>query len=282
MNTNLYKNVFFSSLYTLLSQQGYGEDINELIKKVILNPENDSIHFPINPKGSSINLERVGDHFAIIIRAYICSARMDKNERQLLWAAIEFWNSQGGKYAYQIKTEDGKTRLPVYFQLMEAPGMYNKSGMFIPSGDISHHMVTYLQIVPDEKMQMLDHPGSNGHTVGYTTAHHIYISDKFADLPIISIHEVGHKIGASHTGQSIMAKEVHSLKTKVKKKTIRDILRKGGLPLKKGSIPVDSVNAFIEKNIVNPDSFNDFKAKIVKSKHPLRALTQPYFVWNHP
>jgi len=280
MSSNLYKRIFLGSLYTFLSQYGHGHDLDEWIDRMISDSGNDSTFSPIQQKGYSINLERVGENPAIVIRAYICSISMDETERYLLRAAIEFWNDQSGKYAYQIKSDDDTTRLPVYFRLMEAPGIYSKSGMFIPSGNISHQLITYLQVVPDEKMQMLDHPESHGHTVGYTTTHHIYISDKYVDKPIISIHEVGHKIGATHTSQSIMARDVQSLKKKVKKKTIRDILRYGGLPVKGKKVENHEFISQISTDVFNSMNLEDIRTKVVKYKKSTPPITPTYYVWD--
>ena len=140
-----------------------------------------------------------------VVSAFFCTAHNTPAERRLLESALGFWNSQSGRFAYQVKTASGEKILcPVYFELTEAPGYYNTSGFFMPAGQINPFSLIYLEVLPDERMKVLDKTSEGAHAVGYTSPQGIFISEAYSDQESIGIHEMGHVLGAFHVDHSVM------------------------------------------------------------------------------
>jgi len=265
-----FNHFLIGALYPLFSETDRGEaSIKYLHKQLIQSyKHNSQMLYTDSYLGCTIYLTEFKGQQVIIIKAYIYAANPSKAANRLVDAAIEFWNAQSGKFAYKFKIGNREITLPVFFQLVEAPGMYNEGGLFIPSNDISYRLTTFIQILPHEQIRLLDSE-PHTHTVGYTTSQGIYISEKYAHNDQIGIHEVGHKIGARHSGQSIMASEVHALKMKVKKRTLKDILSRGGLPVKGRSRRKPFVSSFTDTFFADDPKIPSIKGKIIKNKEPL-------------
>jgi len=168
-----------------------------------------------------------------VVSAFFCTAHNTPAERRLLESALDFWNRQSGRFAYQVKTASGEKILcPVFFELTEAPGYYNASGFFMPAGQIDPFSLIYLEVLPDERMQVLNRGSEGAHAVGYTGPQAIFISEAYSDQESIGIHEMGHVLGAFHVDHSVMDPNLLFVIPKVKKKTIQHILGEAGIPLK--------------------------------------------------
>ena len=183
-------------------------------------------------KNSSIRFidDALNPHFRI--EAYYCAAHNTPEERNLLDASIEFWNSQSGKYGYKVLKDGEEQIIPVYFELSEAPGYYSREGFFIPAGHVDYKFLTYLEVIPDERLRRLDKKETDAITVGYTTDQAIFVSEKYAENTTIGMHEMGHSLGATHHRHGIMDPNLLFVKPRVKKKTIRHLLRMAGIPVK--------------------------------------------------
>ena len=206
-----------------------------------------------------------------VIQAYYCAAHNTAEERKLMEASIAFWNKQSGKYGYKVsKGEDSET-LPVYFELSEAPGYYSEEGFFIPAGRIHPNLLTYVEVIPDERLQKLYQKNPNEVSVGFTTHQAIYVSDKYADKVSIGMHEMGHSLGATHCRHGIMDPNLLFVKPQVKKKTIRNILEEAGIPVK-GSKISHAHKVHKQRNL------KWRKGKVVKNK---QGACKQIFVYNN-
>lgn len=183
-------------------------------------------------KSSSIRFidDQFNPHFKI--EAYYCAAHNTPEERKLLEASLDFWNKQSGKFGYKVIKDGEEQVIPVYFELSEAPGYYSQEGFFIPSGRLNFKLLTYLEVIPDERLRKLDLKGAEAITVGYTTNQAIFVSEKYAENTTIGMHEMGHSLGACHHKHGIMDPNLLFVKPRVKKKTIRHLLRQAGIPVK--------------------------------------------------
>lgn len=183
-------------------------------------------------KNSTIRFidDALAPHFRI--EAYYCAAHNTPEERNLLEASIDFWNNQSGKYGYKVMKDGEEQVIPVYFELSEAPGYYSREGFFIPAGHVDYELLTYLEVIPDERLRKLDRKETESVTVGYTTDQAIFVSEKYAKNTTIGMHEMGHSLGASHHRHGIMDPNLLFVTPRVKKRTIRHLLRMAGIPVK--------------------------------------------------
>ncbi|MEM6632283.1 MAG: hypothetical protein AAF694_21585 [Bacteroidota bacterium] len=183
-------------------------------------------------QSASIRYVEDSDHPHFVVEAYFCAAHNTDTERRILEASLDFWNGQSGRFGYKIQVDGKEQIIPVYFHLNEAAGIYDGNGFFLPAGRVNSSLLTYLFVVPDKRLRKLDKLMESGRAVGFAAPNAIYISDEYVDSKTIGLHEMGHILGAKHVKNSIMDTEVSLLIPKVRKKTIRQILAKGGIPVK--------------------------------------------------
>ena len=206
-----------------------------------------------------------------VIQAYYCAAHNTAEERKLMEASIAFWNKQSGKYGYKVSKGEDSEVLPVYFELSEAPGYYSGEGFFVPAGRIHPNLLTYVEVIPDEKLQALYQKNPNEVSVGFTTHHAIYVSDKYADKMSIGMHEMGHSLGASHCRHGIMDPDLLFVKPRVKKGTIRNILKEAGIPVKGAKVSQ-------AKRAIRRHNLSLGKGKVVKNK---QGISRQLYVYNN-
>ena len=219
-------------------------------------------------KSSRIRFVKNQNEPYLVVEGFFCSANNTQEERQILDAALDFWNRQSGKFGYKIKFEGEEKIIPVFFQLYEASGVYAENGFFLPAGRINSNLLTYLEVVPDKRMKRLDKSLLGGHAIGFAAPNTIYISDKYADIKSVGYHEMGHVLGAKHVSHSVMDATISQVKPKVKKKTICQILARGGVPVKGLKRMAKSSRGLFKGN---------FKGgKIVKHK---QKVSQPYLAY---
>lgn len=209
----------------------------------------------------------------ILIRAYLYAARNHPQERQQLDAALHFWNSQSERFAYRVGKKGKEKYYPIVFDLMEAPGYYNENGFFLPEPDVSEGLLIPIEIVPDKAMKKLQKLMDNESPIVGYASDKIYISANYSDLMEIGLHETGHKLGAGHSEEGVMAHAVDLIHMSVHKQNIREILRVAGLAARpkevKEGFGIDAPNVTVMHDGKIPKHFFKF-GKVVKWKGSTR------------
>lgn len=182
---------------------------------------------------------------AIVVRAWFYAAHNRPEEHAQIHKAVEFWNSQSGRYVYRLGRGDTAIDYPVVFELAAAPGHYDQGGFFIPAMPIEAHLLNQVQVVPDAAMARLQgrHPGSQ--IVGYAPSNLIYIAASHSENLAIGIHEAGHRLGAGHT-HGAMDCSLNMVTQRINRHTVRDILASAGI-MGRGRVEAHRMSQFRER-----------------------------------
>ncbi|MEM9722015.1 MAG: hypothetical protein AAGA10_22300 [Bacteroidota bacterium] len=163
----------------------------------------------------------------LIVKKYFCAAHNTEEEKTLLREALTFWNGQSEKFAFRFTNEAGAVvTLPISFELALAPGTYTEWDFFLPHPDVPTQNLVYLEVIPDERLRRLDRSRSHTatHAIGYAYQGTVAISQDFAHMKEVAIHEIGHILGAQHARASIMDSHIHCYTSHIKRKTIHQII----------------------------------------------------------
>lgn len=183
-----------------------------------------SYMFAQDVRGFMVEIDHEQSH--ISIQSLFYSKNNTEAEHQQIAKGIAFWNVNSEKYMYRLP--DG-TCYSVIFDLRNPEGQYNEDGVFLPSLAENHAILNQVEILADS---VLNKRNKNPHRMiaGYSPNNFIYVGQSYYDIESIWIHEIGHRIGASHRhGHGIMSETVAWGKKKLPAGTVRELLRHAGI-----------------------------------------------------
>lgn len=189
----------------------------------------------LNRQYTSIQIKHYRSQSIIYITAHLALVKDHPLAQMQLQAAINYWNSQSGKFVLEVKQGKKKVKYPVHFDLREASGIYNEQGFFVSQGQTLSTGIVFLEVVSREAMNKLSRSGKKAKVAGYWQAPFIYLSEDMANDPLLGIHELGHVLGAKHQEKGIMQRELSMLKPKLSRKSVKQILQFSGLNEKIGA-----------------------------------------------
>ncbi|MEM7373595.1 MAG: hypothetical protein AAF587_33535 [Bacteroidota bacterium] len=160
----------------------------------------------------------------ISIQSLFYSKNNTAEEHQQIEKGLAFWNVNSDKYMYQLP--NGKC-YSVIFDLRYPDGEYNESGMFLPSLEEEHAILNQVEILADSLLNRRNHD-PNRIIAGYSPNNFVYVGQSYYDMESVWIHEIGHRIGATHR-HGIMSETIAWSKSKITTGTVRELLSHAGI-----------------------------------------------------
>lgn len=168
------------------------------------------------------------DHEAsvISIHALFYSKNNTKKEQTQIAKGLDFWNLNSDKYHYILPSGHSYS---IRFDLRHPEGEYSENGFFLPALSENHAVLNQVEIVSDSLLNA----GNEDPTrivAGYSPNNFVYIGESYYDQESVWIHEIGHRIGATHRhGRCIMSHSLSSGKQALAPATVRELLEHAGI-----------------------------------------------------
>jgi len=125
---------------------------------------------------------------------------------------VDYWNSQSGKFSYQIGKGDNAVNYSINFELT--------------TGDASENAIQNTVSVLPNDSKIFHKTDANGNPVergGVSDGQTFSVQDQYATSKTVGPHEMGHNLGADHS-YGLMSTDTGDQTDKINTNTISDIL----------------------------------------------------------
>ena len=164
----------------------------------------------------------------ITIRAtYLVPTSKDISAHIVMNNGMQIWNDQNGSFVYRVGQGKDAIDYDVVFELTPAPIKYKaESGYELEGPPVATS--NWVQVIPDAEFDKYyaKKYGEDARGINIRSVMTIPLQSVLNQL--IAAHEMGHGLGARHTG-GVMDPETGSLNQFVSKRSITDILGGAGL-----------------------------------------------------